>query len=202
MRKSLAVILLISLMGIGQHEVAKAGMEGGCRYICSYCAYVYEPAISGTPFMDLPIGWCCPTCGHGVEDFTLLDPQWYSPPCPLTGIGPNGPCRMVIPATWKVQNYDASGHPVNYPVCVDGSCPGSIVQTLDYSTMACSGGANCSEFNSCRVTYSNTPGYNPIILRKEKLCYIGASGGCLNQEYVVRGYPPACRECRCGNPCP
>ena len=49
------------------------------QYICTVCGYVYDPELGdpdagiapGTPFSDLPAGWCCPDCGVGREDFVV-----------------------------------------------------------------------------------------------------------------------------------
>ena len=32
------------------------------RYICSICGYVYDEAVEGVPFEDLPDDWTCPMC--------------------------------------------------------------------------------------------------------------------------------------------
>ena len=47
------------------------------RYRCRWCGYVYDPAKgeaqretpAGTPFEDLPDGWCCPDCRAPKADF-------------------------------------------------------------------------------------------------------------------------------------
>lgn len=41
------------------------------NYVCTICAYEYDPAVGdpdngiapGTPFADLPDEWVCPICG-------------------------------------------------------------------------------------------------------------------------------------------
>lgn len=51
------------------------------RYICTNCAYVYDPEVGdpdngvppGTPFEDLPDGWICPVCYVGKDQFDPLD---------------------------------------------------------------------------------------------------------------------------------
>lgn len=51
------------------------------RYVCSNCAYVYDPAAGdpmsnippGTPFEDLPDSWVCPICYAGKDVFDPLD---------------------------------------------------------------------------------------------------------------------------------
>lgn len=42
------------------------------RYECSACAYVYDEAIEGTPWGELPDDWVCPICGVGKEYFEPL----------------------------------------------------------------------------------------------------------------------------------
>ncbi len=47
-------------------------------YVCSICAYEYNPAIGdeangiapGTSFDDLPDTWVCPLCGVGKDAFS------------------------------------------------------------------------------------------------------------------------------------
>jgi rubredoxin len=47
------------------------------KYVCTTCAWVYDPAIGdpdsgiapGTPFEEIPEDWTCPVCGVGKEDF-------------------------------------------------------------------------------------------------------------------------------------
>lgn len=47
------------------------------RYVCTICAYVYDPAEGdpdngiepGTPFEDIPGDWLCPECGVGKDMF-------------------------------------------------------------------------------------------------------------------------------------
>lgn len=47
------------------------------KYICTACAWVYDPAIGdpdggiapGTPFEDIPEDWVCPVCGLGKDVF-------------------------------------------------------------------------------------------------------------------------------------
>ena len=33
------------------------------KYICTICGYIYDEAVEGTKFNDLPDTWTCPTCG-------------------------------------------------------------------------------------------------------------------------------------------
>ena len=51
--------------------------DGGPNFICTICAYVYEPAIGdetqnisvGTSFADLPEDWICPICAAAKSAF-------------------------------------------------------------------------------------------------------------------------------------
>ena len=51
------------------------------RYVCTRCAYVYDPKMGdafhqippGVPFQELPEGWTCPLCYAGKEEFDSLD---------------------------------------------------------------------------------------------------------------------------------
>ncbi|MFC2136719.1 flavin reductase [Bacteroidota bacterium] len=54
--------------------------EGGDKYKCPVCGYVYDPesgddssdVAPGTSFDDLPSGWICPVCGIEKDEFTKL----------------------------------------------------------------------------------------------------------------------------------
>lgn len=56
-------------------------METTGRYVCTNCAYVYDPAKGdplshvppGTAFQDLPDSWVCPICYAGKQAFDPLD---------------------------------------------------------------------------------------------------------------------------------
>ncbi|MEI7662448.1 MAG: flavin reductase [Bacteroidota bacterium] len=39
------------------------------KFKCTACGYVYDEAVEGTPFAQLPAGWTCPVCGSEKEDF-------------------------------------------------------------------------------------------------------------------------------------
>jgi len=39
------------------------------KYQCTACGYIYDEAIEGTKFIDLPPDWVCPSCGVEKEDF-------------------------------------------------------------------------------------------------------------------------------------
>ncbi|MBO4446938.1 MAG: rubredoxin [Bacteroidales bacterium] len=40
------------------------------KYTCNICGYVYDEAVEGVPFAELPEDWVCPLCGVGKEDFS------------------------------------------------------------------------------------------------------------------------------------
>jgi len=39
------------------------------KYECTACGYIYDEAIEGKKFTDLPPDWVCPSCGVEKEDF-------------------------------------------------------------------------------------------------------------------------------------
>ncbi len=39
------------------------------KYECTACGYIYDEAIEGKKFTDLPLDWVCPSCGSEKEDF-------------------------------------------------------------------------------------------------------------------------------------
>ena len=47
------------------------------RYVCTICAYVYDPeqgdpdngVAPGTAWADVPDDWECPVCGASKDDF-------------------------------------------------------------------------------------------------------------------------------------
>jgi len=43
------------------------------KYECSACGYIYDEAIEGKKFDELPPDWVCPSCGSPKEYFYLLD---------------------------------------------------------------------------------------------------------------------------------
>jgi rubredoxin len=53
------------------------------RHVCIVCGFVYDPSVgdpvggipAGTPFEELPEGWCCPECGAQKEMFEPEDAQ-------------------------------------------------------------------------------------------------------------------------------
>ena len=42
------------------------------KYICTVCGHVYDEAVEGTPFDQLPEDWLCPLCGVGKD---LFEPE-------------------------------------------------------------------------------------------------------------------------------
>lgn len=50
-------------------------------YQCVICGWVYDesrgwPAdgiAPGTPWADVPVGWKCPECGVGKDDFDMVE---------------------------------------------------------------------------------------------------------------------------------
>lgn len=39
------------------------------KYVCGVCGFVYDPAVEGTAFEDLPDDWTCPVCGASKDQF-------------------------------------------------------------------------------------------------------------------------------------
>jgi flavin reductase (DIM6/NTAB) family NADH-FMN oxidoreductase RutF/rubredoxin len=42
------------------------------KYQCTACGYIYDEAVEGKKFTELPPGWICPSCGSEKEDFMEL----------------------------------------------------------------------------------------------------------------------------------
>jgi len=48
------------------------------KYICNICGYVYDETAgdpdngisAGTKWEDIPVGFACPLCGVGKDDFS------------------------------------------------------------------------------------------------------------------------------------
>ncbi|SHJ29054.1 rubredoxin-like domain-containing protein [Parasporobacterium paucivorans] len=40
------------------------------KFTCSICGYVYDEAMEGTKWEDVPGGWICPLCGAAKDVFT------------------------------------------------------------------------------------------------------------------------------------
>ncbi|MGI5830763.1 MAG: rubredoxin [Bradymonadia bacterium] len=51
------------------------------KYLCTVCAYVYDPSEGdpdggiepGTAFEDIPDNWLCPVCGVGKDMFEPIE---------------------------------------------------------------------------------------------------------------------------------
>ncbi|MEA5061213.1 Rubredoxin [bioreactor metagenome] len=39
------------------------------KYVCTVCGFIYDEAIEGTKFEDLPEDWSCPICGASKDQF-------------------------------------------------------------------------------------------------------------------------------------
>ncbi len=42
------------------------------KHVCSVCGYVYDEAVEGKKFEELPDDWVCPLCGVGKD---LFEPE-------------------------------------------------------------------------------------------------------------------------------
>lgn len=51
---------------------APAAAVADGKYVCRICGYVYDPAVEGIPFKDLPDSYACPVCGAPKADFDPL----------------------------------------------------------------------------------------------------------------------------------
>lgn len=40
-------------------------------YVCKICGYIYDEAVEGVPFEELPDDYVCPICKHPKSDFEL-----------------------------------------------------------------------------------------------------------------------------------
>jgi glutamate synthase domain-containing protein 2/rubredoxin len=69
------------------------------RYQCSACAHIYDEAVEGTPWSELPDDWVCPICGVGKEYFEPLGeadgggaatPSFSPPPPPASDLDISG----------------------------------------------------------------------------------------------------------------
>lgn len=45
------------------------------KYKCSICGYIYDEAVEGTPFQELPEDWRCPVCTLAKEGFELVEEE-------------------------------------------------------------------------------------------------------------------------------
>lgn len=43
------------------------------KYKCTVCGYIYDEAVEGVKFADLPEDWTCPLCGVGKDMFVKVE---------------------------------------------------------------------------------------------------------------------------------
>jgi len=43
------------------------------KYECTVCGHIYDEAIEGVKFEDLPDDWVCPLCGVGKDMFKKVE---------------------------------------------------------------------------------------------------------------------------------
>ena len=43
------------------------------KYVCTICGHIYDEAIEGTKFEDLPEDWRCPLCGVDKSLFKKVE---------------------------------------------------------------------------------------------------------------------------------
>jgi rubredoxin len=43
------------------------------KWECQACGYIYDEAVEGTKFEDLPDDWTCPVCGVGKDMFEKIE---------------------------------------------------------------------------------------------------------------------------------
>ena len=43
------------------------------KFICQVCGHVYDEALAGTRWEDLPEDWVCPECGAAKADFQVAE---------------------------------------------------------------------------------------------------------------------------------
>ena len=43
------------------------------KYECTVCGYIYDEAVGGVKFEDLPADWVCPLCGVGKDLFKKVE---------------------------------------------------------------------------------------------------------------------------------
>ena len=72
------IFLIIALIatfgfitGFEQDEtgINDAGTNPPSKWECPYCSYIYDPAVEGVPFEELPPEWVCPGCSSLKSDF-------------------------------------------------------------------------------------------------------------------------------------
>lgn len=57
----------VSVPAEKKNAEAEKGASG--RYVCPVCGYVYDEAVEGVPFADLPDTWVCPICAAPKDIF-------------------------------------------------------------------------------------------------------------------------------------
>jgi rubredoxin len=54
--------------------LSKKRLEGKVmKYKCTVCGHIYDEAVEGVKFEDLPEDWVCPLCGVGKELFEKVE---------------------------------------------------------------------------------------------------------------------------------
>ncbi|HKX39432.1 MAG TPA: rubredoxin [Burkholderiales bacterium] len=43
------------------------------KFTCQVCGHVYDEAVAGIRWEDLPADWVCPECGATKADFALAE---------------------------------------------------------------------------------------------------------------------------------
>ena len=43
------------------------------KYECEVCGYIYDEAVEGVKFEDLPEDWVCPLCGVPKSSFVKVE---------------------------------------------------------------------------------------------------------------------------------
>ena len=43
------------------------------KYVCTICGHIYDEAVEGVKFEDLPEDWRCPLCGVSKELFNKIE---------------------------------------------------------------------------------------------------------------------------------
>ena len=45
------------------------------KYVCKICGEIYDEAVEGIKFEDLPEDWVCTVCGVGKENFEKVEEE-------------------------------------------------------------------------------------------------------------------------------
>ncbi len=43
------------------------------KFVCRVCGYIYDEAVEGVAFADLPDWWVCPNCGAPKSEFEEIE---------------------------------------------------------------------------------------------------------------------------------